>query len=132
MSKWHISRRHMLKGLGASIALPFLQAMVPPGMNYYNLPKKPVRFACMFMPNGVNKDHWTPQQFGRNFELSPALQPLANVKDEILVLNELMNKGSIFPGADGHYAKTANILTGYPIYQTVGDNLHSGGYRLIS
>ena len=127
MSKWHISRRRMLKGLGASIALPFLQAMVPPGMNFYSMPKKPVRFACLFMPNGVNKDYWTPAQFGRDFELSRTLRPLAKVKDDILVLNEMMNKGSIFPGADGHYAKTANLLTALPIYQTVGDNLNSGG-----
>lgn len=125
--KWHISRRRMLKGLGASIALPFLQAMVPPGMSFYNQAKKPVRFACLFMPNGVNKDHWTPTQYGRGFELSPILQPLSNVKNEILVLNELMNKGAIFPGADGHYAKCANILTSFPIFQTTGDNLHSGG-----
>lgn len=127
MSKWHISRRRMLKGLGASIALPFLQAMVPPGMNYYNMPKKPVRFSCLFMPNGVNKDYWTPERYGSDFDLSLTLRPLANLKSEILVLNELMNKGSIFPGADGHYAKDANILTAFPIYKTVGDNLHGGG-----
>lgn len=127
MSKWHISRRRMLKGLGASIALPFLQAMVPPGLNFYNMPKKPVRFACLFMPNGINKDHWTPEKFGRDFDLSLTLRPLAKVKDEILVLNELMNKGSIFPGAEGHFAKTANIMTAYPIYKTMGENLNVGG-----
>jgi hypothetical protein len=127
MSNWHISRRRMLKGLGATIALPFLQAMVPPGMSYYNIPKKPVRFACLFMPNGVNKFHWTPEKFGCEFELSKTLMPLNSLKNEIVILNELMNKGSIFPGADGHYAKTANILTGLPIYQTLGENIHSGG-----
>ncbi|WP_373493863.1 DUF1552 domain-containing protein [Aquiflexum sp.] len=127
MGNWHISRRRMLKGLGATIALPFLQAMVPPGMSVYNMAKKPIRFACLFMPNGVNKFHWTPEQYGRNFELTSTLRPLSNVKNDILILNNLMNKGSIFPGADGHYAKTANLLTGLPIYQTVGDNLHSGG-----
>lgn len=126
-SKWHISRRRMLKGLGASIALPFLQAMVPPGMNIYNMPKRPVRFACLFMPNGVNKDHWTPAKFGAQFELSPTLQPLANVKQDILVLNELMNKGSIFPGAEGHFAKTANIMTCKPIFKTTGEDINSGG-----
>lgn len=127
MSKWHISRRRMLKGLGATIALPFLQAMVPPGMNFYSLPKKPVRFACLFMPNGVNKDYWTPERYGCDFDLSLTLKPLSKVKNDILVLNELMNRSSIFPGADGHYCKTANLLTGFPIYQTVGDNIHSGG-----
>ena len=126
-SKWHISRRRMLKGLGASIALPFLQAMVPPGMSMYNMPKRPVRFACLFMPNGVNKDHWTPANFGTQFELSRTLQPLAHLKQDILVLNELMNKGSIFPGAEGHFAKTANIMTCKPIFKTTGEDINSGG-----
>jgi len=117
----------MLKGVGACIALPFLQAMVPPGMSSYNMPKKPVRFACLYMPNGVNKDHWTPAKFGKNFELSKTLRPLANVKQDILVLNELMNKGSIFPGAEGHFCKTANILTCKPILKTTGENINSGG-----
>lgn len=126
-SKWHISRRRMLKGLGASIALPFLQAMVPPGMSSYNMGKRPVRFACLYMPNGVNKDHWTPTGFGSKFELSKTLQPLANVKKDILILNELMNKGSIFPGAEGHFAKTANIMTCRPILKTLGENINSGG-----
>lgn len=127
MSKWHISRRRMLKGLGACIALPFLQAMVPPGRSAYNMGKRPVRFACLYMPNGVNKDHWTPTGFGQNFELSKTLQPLSNFKQDIVVLNELMNKGSIFPGAEGHFAKTANILTCRPILKTLGDNINSGG-----
>ncbi|MGC1240513.1 MAG: DUF1552 domain-containing protein [Chryseosolibacter sp.] len=127
MSKWHISRRRMLKGLGATIALPFLQAMVPPGMSSYNMGKRPVRFACLYMPNGVNKDHWTPTGMGEQFQLSKTLQPLANVKQDILVLNELMNKGSIFPGAEGHFAKTANIMTCRPILKTLGDNINSGG-----
>ncbi len=130
MSKWHISRRRMLKGLGACIALPFLQAMVPPGKSMYTMPKKPLRFAFLYVPNGVHPDMWTPAQTGRNFELSPILQPLAKVKDDILVLNELTNKYSNFPGADGHYAKTANILTSLPIYKTTGDNLDSGGISL--
>src|SRR5687768_7044034 len=121
-NKWHISRRRMLKGLGASIALPFLQAMVPPGMSSYNM-KRPVRFSCIYMPNGVNKDHWTPAQFGSNFELSKTLQPLANHKKDIMVLNELWNKGSIFPGAEGHFCKTANIMTCQPILKTTGENI---------
>ena len=124
-SKWHISRRRMLKGLGASIALPFLQAMVPPGMNWYNMGKRPVRFACLYMPHGVNQDHWTPDGFGDQFQLSKTLQPLSNVKQDIIVLSELMNKGSIFPGAEGHFAKTANIMTCRPILKTLGDNINS-------
>lgn len=127
MSTWHISRRRMLRGLGATIALPFLQAMVPPGMSSYNMSKRPLRFACLYMPNGVNQDHWNPTGLGTQFELSKTLQPLANVKQDISVLGQLMNKGSIFPGAEGHFAKTANIMTCRPILKTLGDNLNSGG-----
>lgn len=127
MSKWHISRRRMLKGMGAAIALPFLQAMVPPGKSIYNVSKKPVRFACLFMPNGVNEHTWTPAQFGRNFELSPALTSLGKLKDQIIIMDQMMNKDSIFKGADGHYAKAASILTCTPIYPTTGDDLRSEG-----
>lgn len=128
MSKsWQLSRRHLLKGLGASIALPLLEAMIPPGFGASSRLRPPVRTAFLFMPNGVHPDRWTPTTFGSSFELSPALQPLHNVKDDITVLSELMNQSSIFEGADGHYAKTANLLTSLPIYKTTGADLHSGG-----
>ncbi|MDF9797488.1 hypothetical protein OKW21_002751 [Catalinimonas alkaloidigena] len=124
---WQISRRRMLKGLGASIALPFLDAMVPNSLISSPLQKPPLRAAFMFMPNGVHPDKWTPMQYGRNFELSPILSPLQTVKDDILVLNELRNRLSSYRGDDGHYTKTASFLTCLPIFKTTGDNLHSGG-----
>lgn len=128
--KWQISRRRMLKGLGACVALPFLEAMALPGVNSPYGGSAPVRNAFLYLPNGVHPDLWTPTALGRNFELSRQLAPLKNVKDDILVLGELMNKNSIFDGADGHYAKTANILTCMPIRQTIGDNISSGGISL--
>ncbi|HEX7013876.1 MAG TPA: DUF1552 domain-containing protein [Cyclobacteriaceae bacterium] len=129
--KWHISRRRMLKGMGACIALPFLEAMALPGMSspYSGSVggSAPVRNAFLYLPNGVHPDLWSPAQTGRNFELTRQLSPLKNVRNDILVLGELMNKNSIFDGADGHYAKTASILTCLPIKQTIGDNISSGG-----
>lgn len=126
MKKWHISRRRMLKGVGACIALPFLEAMAVPGVNASSV-KSPVRTAILFMPNGVHPDHWTPTQVGRNFELTRQLLPLEKFKQDILVMGQLMNKNSIFKGADGHYAKSASLLTCMPIKQTIGDNISSGG-----
>lgn len=128
--KWQISRRRMLKGLGACVALPFLEAMALPGVASPFGGKSPVRNAFLFMPNGVHPGLWSPEQTGRNFELSRQLSPLKNLKNDILVLGELMNKNSIFDGADGHYAKTANLLTCMPIKQTIGDNVSSGGTSL--
>lgn len=132
MSKsWQISRRRMLKGLGASIALPWLEAMAPSSVFAASASKAPpTRSAFFFMPNGVHPDQWTPTSFGSNFELSPILQPLAKVKDDILVLNELMNRSAIFKGADGHYAKTSTFLTSQQIYKTTGDNIDSGGISI--
>lgn len=125
--KWQISRRRMLKGMGACIALPFLEAMALPGVNASAYGKSPVRTAFLFMPNGVHPAHWTPEKIGSDFTLTRQLLPLENFKKDILVLGELMNKNSIFKGADGHYAKSASLLTCMPIKQTIGDNISSGG-----
>ena len=125
---WNISRRHMLKGLGASIALPFLQAMVPTGMSAARFfeQERIKRVAFLFMPNGVCPGKWSPAGSGRNFDLSPILQPLQSLKSEVLVIEELMNKNSLSTG-DGHYTKTANFLTSMRIQKTTGSNVHSGG-----
>lgn len=129
--KWQISRRRMLKGLGATIALPLLEAMIPTGLSAFprNLSTSPKRLACMFMPNGVNPHKWNPEQIGSEFTLSPILQPLAGMEDKLLILEQLMNKNSI-SRLDGHYTKTANFLTSMPIQRTIGSDIHSGGVSL--
>ncbi len=128
--KWQISRRRMLKGMGACIALPFLEAMALPGVGGSSSAKAPVRTAFLFMPNGVHPQHWTPERMGADFDLTRQLLPLEKFKKDILVLGELMNKNSIFKGADGHYAKSASLLTCMPIKQTIGDNISSGGVSI--
>ena len=127
--KWHISRRRMLKGMGACIALPFLEAMAVPGMGSTFHGKSPLRTAFLVMPNGVHPNLWTPEQIGSNFDLTPQLLPLESLKNDVMVLGELMNKNSVFT-ADGHYTKTANLLTCMPIKQTTGDNISSGGISI--
>lgn len=125
--KWQISRRKMLKGMGACIALPYLEAMSIPRIPYGQKGPFPTRSAYLFMPNGVHPDRWTPEKFGSEFELSPLLQPLAPHKQDLLILGQLMNKNSTVEGVDGHYARTANLLTSMPIQKTIGDNINSGG-----
>jgi hypothetical protein len=129
--KWQISRRKVLQGMGACIALPFLEAMAIPGVKSgAGAVKSPIRTAFLFMPNGVHPEHWTPACTGADFDLTRQLLPLEKFKKDILVLGELMNKNSIFKGADGHYAKSASLLTCMPIKQTIGDNISSGGISL--
>ena len=125
-----VSRRAVLKGVGVTMCLPFLEA-VGPLAAFGAGPAKakaPVRMAALYMPNGVNAKAWTPQGYGSNWELSPILQPLANVKSDILVLTEMMNKASI--EGDGHYVKVAPFLTGTAVTKTTGSDLRSGGVSL--
>src|SRR5688572_10077737 len=116
---WTVSRRAVLRGVGAMVALPALDSLWgnrsaeadPTGLTRGGKP--PVRMAVLYMANGVNEQAWTPKGAGKEFELSPTLSPLAKLKDDILVFTELMNAGSM-PG-DGHYVKTAGFLTGTTI-----------------
>lgn len=121
---WQISRRRMLKGMGAAIALPFLEAMVPSSV--LASPRTPKRVAFLYMPNGIHPDRWTPTGTGNQFTLSPTLQPLSGLKDDILVFTELMNKNSD-TGEDGHYTKLANFLTSMRIAKTTGTDINAGG-----
>ncbi len=123
------SRRRMLKGLGACVALPFLESVYPNAWHAKSSSEAPQRFACLWMPNGVHPEKWNPAKLGSDFELSPILSPLKQVKNKILVLGGLMNKNSI-SRFDGHYTKTANFLTSMPIERTVDAKVNSGGISL--
>ena len=68
----------MLKGVGAMLSLPLLEAMHPlPSLGSDGGRRYPVRLAVLYMPNGVNPHAWTPKGTGSEFELSPVLQPLS-------------------------------------------------------
>src|SRR5579871_4572971 len=125
-----ISRRTVLKGIGVTMCLPWLEAMEPLAAcaTGGKQGKPPVRMAALYMPNGVNPHAWMPAGIGSEFQLSPILTPLGNVKSEILVLTELMNKQSI--EGDGHYVKVAPFLTGTHITKTTGSDLRCGGVSL--
>lgn len=124
---WHLSRRRALRGMGATLALPFLDAMRPlRGQSTQSA--LPVRMACLFMPNGVRPDRWTPSGKGRSFELSPILSPLESVKDQLLVISGLSNPPS-YQG-DGHYYKTASWLTCTTIQATQGSDVSANGISI--
>src|SRR5262245_12954510 len=82
-----LERRTFLRGMSATLALPWLDAMVPA------LLAKPLastpRLGFIYIANGVIQDQWIPTATGRNFELSPTLRPLAPVKDYVNVLSGL-------------------------------------------
>jgi hypothetical protein len=111
------------------MCLPLLEAMEPlKAFAAGQASGKPVRFACLYMPNGVHPEMWTPKAVGAEFELSPILEPLAKVKSDLLVLTELMNHHS--DTGDGHYYKVAPFLTGTEITRTTGSDVRCGAISL--
>lgn len=120
-----ISRRTLLRGLGVSLGLPWLEAMVPSSaLASSALPANPVRMAALYMPNGVNISGWYPKGEGRDFTFSPTLEPLTDLKSDITVMSNLWNANS--KGGDGHYVKEAAILTCTTIKKTPGADLANG------
>jgi hypothetical protein len=83
-----LSRRTVLKGAGASLALPFLDAMFPARLSSLGMPvpAAPHRFLAYYLPNGQAMPHWTPTGEGRDFQLSQILEPIAAFKDRTIVL----------------------------------------------
>ncbi len=91
-------------------------------------PRKPqptIRMAALYMPNGVHPDLWTPAATGRDFTLSPTLQPLTDLRSELLVLTNLWNRGSV--GGDGHYVKISGFLTSTTVTKTLGVDVSCNG-----
>lgn len=115
----------MLKGLGATLCLPLLDAMQPLRAA---TAKAPVRMAVLYMPNGVRPGAWAPTGAGREFALSPILEPLAPHQEDILVLRNMWNAAS--NTGDGHYVKTGGFLTGTTITRTTGSDLRSGAVSM--
>ncbi len=120
-----LSRRTLLRGVGAALALPWLEAMAPTLRASESLAKPPLRSAFMFMPNGVIPAKWTPAGDGEEFELTPILSPLANVKNDFLLLENLWNKNAV--GRNGHWPKIPAYLSGGFVVRTAGRDLDIGG-----
>jgi len=126
-----ISRRTVLRGLGAALALPSLEAMQPAtrlsgAEAASHVP--PRRMAFVFVPNGIHMPDWTPQGIGYTFELPYILEPLSSVKDDLLVLSGLTHdKGRANGDGPGDHARSASVfLTGSQPRKTSGANIRSG------
>jgi uncharacterized protein DUF1552 len=100
-----LPRRTVLRGLGATMALPFLEAMVPAFSLRGRAAGKPVhRFQTFYVPNGMAMPYWSPKGEGSAFELSPILEPLAPYRNQMLVLSGIKaNWNYIHAGASGSF-----------------------------
>jgi hypothetical protein len=124
--KKSIPRRTFLRGTGASLALPVLDAM---SAAFAAQPARPIRLAFIEVPNGIMMDKWTPATEGANFALTPILEPLAQFRDRMLVLSGLdQNQSKALAtevGGDHPRACTA-WLTGTHARMTSGADLRAG------
>src|SRR5687767_6783686 len=106
--KKHISRRAVLKGVGASIALPLLDAMNPASTAWAQTPAgaPPKRFAFIGFPHGAIMDKWSPAGTGANYEMSPILQPLEPFRQHLTIVSGLRNKPAETPEPHGYIEMT--------------------------
>jgi hypothetical protein len=95
ITRKHLSRRTMLRGLGASIALPLLDSMVPARTALANTAARPMpRMGFVYFPHGAVMDRWVPKASGKDFELPQILKPLAPYRSHLTVVTGLRNKGA--------------------------------------
>jgi hypothetical protein len=115
VTKTAISRRTVLRGLGATLALPLLDAMIPALTAAVNTPAKAVRrLGVMYHPNGVIYRNWLPKGVGAGFEFSPILSPLEPFRDKLVVVTGLASQPAeaLGDGGGDHSRASGSYLTG--------------------
>src|SRR5437899_6493211 len=120
--KTPLSRRTVLRGLGAAIALPLLDAMVPAMTAAANTAAAPVlRFGVFYVPNGMSMPYWFPKTESPLQQLPPTLQSLSELKDRVLLMGGLADESANLVKGGGDHARSAGtFLTGVPFKFTAG------------
>ena len=118
------TRRAVLRGLGAAIALPPLESLSAATA----AAAIPTRMAFVYVPNGVHLERWRPTGEGRDYSLGPTLEPLAPFHDDIQLITGLAHRsGTGGPdGAGDHARATATFLTGVRPRKTAGADVRAG------
>ena len=124
LTKKHLSRRTFLRGAGATVALPLLDAMIPAATASTLTAAKPVkRLGFAYMPMGCDITRWTPKGGDRLEELSPILKSLENVKKDISILSNLELQPA-YPGT--HATSNAAFLSAAQAKQTESSDYYLG------
>ncbi len=102
MTRKSLPRRTVLRSMGVTLALPFLDSMFPAMAQ--RGPKSVHRFQAVYVPNGMAMEYWSPTREGSDFELTPILQPLAPFRNQMLVLSGIRSSWNyIHAGASGSF-----------------------------
>src|SRR5436190_5678596 len=114
ITKKHLSRRTFLRGAGVTVALPFLESMVPaqtPLRATAAVPK--TRLGCIYVPHGATMYKWTPTKEGKDFDFSESLSPLEKYRNHVSVISNLCHQAATGADAGAEHARSAAIfLTG--------------------
>jgi hypothetical protein len=122
ITKASLSRRTVLRGLGATLSLPLLEAMVPAMTATVKTAATPTkRFGAVFVPMGERPSHWTPAATGANFEFSPILKPIESFRDYVNVVSNLDR-----PLQGTHAVSTGTYLTGSAPKRTEAEDFVAG------
>lgn len=123
--RWRIERRTFLRGAGAAVALPLLEAMAPAAEA---AAAPPTRAAFLYVPNGVHMPDWRPSESGPLADLPPILAPLKPHREKLLVLSGLAHDkaNANGDGAGDHARSAATFLTGCQAKKTGGRDIHLG------
>lgn len=125
-----ISRRQVLRGMGTALALPMLEGALPLSALAQSLrpAQRPNRIAFLFVPNGVNMEHWTPATEGALDTLPTVLEPLQPLKSEFQVLTGLAQRNAfaLGDGPGDHARSSAAWLTGVHPKKTAGSDIQNG------
>ena len=128
IAKLALPRRTFLRGLGATLALPFLDAMVPALSALQKSTKPAPRLGFFYAPNGTYLPNFHPQTVGKNFEWTPMLKPLEPYHDSVTVVSGLANKGAenLSEGGGVHTRVGAAWLSGVRPKKTEGADIEAG------
>src|SRR6202163_4939263 len=104
LTKKHVPRRTFLQGVGATVALPLLDAMLPATTAWAQTPagKTPKRFAFVGFPHGAIMDRWSPKETGANYTMSDILKPLEPFRKHLTIVSGLRNKPAETPEPHGY------------------------------
>ena len=125
VTKKHLPRRIFLQGVGATIALPYLDAMTPA----FAAAEKPVtRAAFVYTANGIIMNDWTPAETGSNFAISKTLKPIETFRDQTVVVSGLAHRNgeALGDGPGDHARAGASWLTGAHPKKTQGADIRNG------
>jgi hypothetical protein len=130
INKLAISRRTVLRGMGATIALPLLDSMVPALTALQKTSAAPVRrFSVIYVAHGAAPGFWVPSTEGASYELSPILQPLAKFQDRMMVLTGIENPPAFIRDGEprgGHGRIAPAFMTGVHVKPTIGGDFEAG------